>query len=60
MKIPIHRSKDKVVAGVLGGFAEYLNWNAAPLRILWIFLTFSGGLGVILYLLGWVLMEDPE
>ncbi|AKP66155.1 PspC domain-containing protein [Companilactobacillus ginsenosidimutans] len=64
MHIPIKRSeKNKLLAGVIGGFAEHYGWNVGIARIVYFVLSlalFTTGLGVIVYLLLWLLMENPE
>lgn len=58
MHLPIYRSRsNKVLTGVLGGIAQYFDWNANILRICWVVLTFTPFPGVILYLLLWLLMK---
>lgn len=46
------RSKDQVIAGVCGGIAEYLGWQADGVRALWVVCTIlSAGIGgVIVYI----------
>ncbi len=55
------RSKtDKKIAGVCGGFAEYLDLDVTLVRLLWIMLIFFGGWGAISYLVAWIIMpEEP-
>lgn len=64
MHIPIKRSKDnKIFGGVIAGIAEHFGWNVALARVLYVVLTVflsMTGLGVIAYLVLWMLMEDPE
>ena len=57
----LYRSKkDSMVAGVCGGIAEYLDVDATLIRLLWIFITFLGGSGIIAYLIAWVVIpNDP-
>ena len=57
-----YRSKrDCKIAGVCGGLAEYFNLDSTLIRIGMILLGFWGGVGVILYLLGWLLIPpNPE
>jgi phage shock protein C len=48
-------------AGVCGGMAEYFDLDPTLVRLLWIAATIvSGGLGVPLYILGWVLMPRDD
>ena len=52
------RDEHKYAAGVAGGLADYLGINAAVVRIAFIVLAFMG-VGVPLYLMGWVAMPSP-
>jgi phage shock protein PspC (stress-responsive transcriptional regulator) len=48
--------RDKKIAGVCGGFAEYLEIDPTLVRLLWVALIFFGGWGVIAYLVAWIVM----
>jgi len=53
--------RDKKIAGVCGGFAEYLELDPTLVRLLWVALIFIGGWGVIAYLVAWIVMpQAPE
>ncbi|MFD1419590.1 PspC domain-containing protein [Lactiplantibacillus songbeiensis] len=53
------KSNDRVFAGVLGGIAEYLQWNATVLRVLFVLLTIvSHGAGILVYLLLMTIMPS--
>jgi phage shock protein C len=47
---------DKKIAGVCGGFAEYLELDATLVRILWLMLVFFGGWGILGYIIAWIVM----
>lgn len=48
----LYRSQtNKMLAGVCGGLAEYLNVDVTIVRLVWILLTLVGGSGIILYIL---------
>ncbi len=48
----IYRSKkDKAIAGVCGGMAEYLNTDPTIIRIFWAASLFAGGFGIVAYVL---------
>ena len=51
-------SKNKIVGGVLGGVAEYLEIDPTIIRIIFILLTFltMGFGGAIIYLIAWIIM----
>ncbi|HPR65389.1 MAG TPA: PspC domain-containing protein [Thermoanaerobaculia bacterium] len=47
----LYRSRtERVLFGVCGGLGEYLNLDPTLFRVLFIILTFTGGIGVIAYL----------
>ncbi|BDU21281.1 PspC domain-containing protein [Dyella sp. GSA-30] len=51
-------SSQKMLAGVCGGVAEYLGWDATIVRVIWIILTLAGGSGILLYLILWLVMPQ--
>ncbi len=64
MHIPIKRSEhNKIFGGVIGGIAEHFGWGVAPARIIYLILSLlliTTGLGPIVYLVFWLLMENPD
>jgi len=51
---------DRVIAGVCGGLARYLGIDAVLVRIAALLLIFAGGVGLVLYVIGWIAMpEEP-
>ncbi len=63
-RIPLKRSRsDRMLLGVCGGLARVVNVDTAIVRILFaLFTIFSGGIGVILYIVLALIMPegDPE
>jgi phage shock protein C len=56
----LYRSrKDKKLAGVAGGLAEYFNVDATLIRVLFVVLAVLGGAGVLIYLAMWIIVP-PE
>ncbi|HUI09149.1 MAG TPA: PspC domain-containing protein [Bacteroidota bacterium] len=47
---------DRMLDGVCGGVAEYLALDSTLVRLAWVLLTLVGGMGVILYLAGMIIM----
>ena len=47
---------DKMIAGVCGGLAEYLNLDPVWVRLLFVLLLFASGIGAPIYLILWVIM----
>jgi phage shock protein PspC (stress-responsive transcriptional regulator) len=46
--------RESVVGGVAGGLGEYFNTDPVIFRILFVVLAFTGGGGLIIYLLMWI------
>ena len=52
---------DKIVAGVCGGIAEYLNVDSIWVRLVFLIALFMNGVGFFAYILFWVLIpENPK
>ncbi len=58
----LRRSKDhRLVAGVLGGIAEFVNSSPATVRVIYLLtVLFTGGLMLLSYPLLWLLLPGPE
>lgn len=58
----LYRSrKDRVIAGISGGLGDYFGWDPVWFRIGFVVLTLTGGSGVLIYLVLWlVIPEAPE
>ncbi len=55
----LYRSRgDRVIAGVCGGLADYLNVDANLIRLIWALVSFPGAVGLPLYLLAWILVPE--
>jgi phage shock protein C len=53
--------KDKKIAGVCGGFAEYMELDPTLVRIVWLITALFAGWGFIAYLIAWIVMPlAPE
>lgn len=53
------KSKNKVIAGVCGGIAEYLEIDYTLTRLIYALLTiFTAFAGVIIYIILWIIMPD--
>jgi phage shock protein C len=51
----LYRSRDKVIAGVCGGVAERMGWDATVVRIVAAIMFFSGGFILPVYLVIWAI-----
>jgi phage shock protein PspC (stress-responsive transcriptional regulator) len=55
----LYRSRtDRKIAGVCGGLAEYLGIDPVIPRILWVVLALGAGLGIIAYLICWIVIPE--
>ncbi len=57
----LHRStRDKMIFGVCGGFAEYLGIDSSLVRIIWVIVTLFGGSGVIAYIVAAIILPEQD
>lgn len=57
----IYRSQnDRIVAGVCGGFAEYFGIDSTLVRLIWIFFTIFGGIGILGYIFSIILISENK
>ncbi|MBN1501008.1 MAG: PspC domain-containing protein [Spirochaetes bacterium] len=51
-------STDRMIAGVCGGIAEYLNLDPTIVRILWVICSLLFGSGILAYIICAILMPS--
>ncbi|ERL56064.1 MULTISPECIES: PspC domain-containing protein [Psychrobacter] len=59
----LHRSQNsKMVAGVMGGVAEYFGWSATWVRLLFVIISsLSAGVpGILIYIILWIVMPKAS
>jgi phage shock protein C len=57
----LYRSQNRMVAGVAAGIARYFSVDPTLVRVAFVFLGLASGVGVVLYVLLWIMMpESPE
>ncbi|MGM0368863.1 MAG: PspC domain-containing protein [Bacillota bacterium] len=55
----LYRSKrDRMLAGVCGGLGEYLGVDPTVVRLVWVFLAFGVGVGVLAYIICIVIIPE--
>ena len=55
----LHRSKkNRVIAGVCGGIAEYFNIDPTLVRLLWVFFVLAAGSGILAYIIAWIIIPE--
>ena len=61
--IKLHRSyQHRMIAGVMGGIAEYLGWSPTLTRILFVIISCASVAvpGILIYLILWILMPNAK
>lgn len=53
-------ANNKMVAGVLGGFAEYFDVDVTLLRVLFVASFLLPGPQILLYLAAWIIMPEQK
>lgn len=57
----LYRSKsNRIIGGVCGGLADYLNIDATALRVITALLTFVMGMSLWVYLLAWLIIPEER
>ena len=58
----LRRSRNRRIAGVCGGIADYLGWPAGRVRFLYLLVSiFSAGFpGIVVYLVLWFMMPEHD
>ena len=56
------RSRDKMIAGVCAGIAEYFGWEVTLFRVAFVVVSILSVAfpGILVYVLLWVVMPAPE
>lgn len=59
-KSRLTRSNNRVIAGVCAGLADWLGWDIALVRLLFLIISiFSAGFpGVLAYIILWIIMPE--
>ena len=62
MQKRLRKSRDRMIAGVCGGIADWAGWDPTVVRISYIVLSLVSIAfpGIIVYLILWVIMPPPE
>lgn len=61
MQQRLYRSqKNRVIAGVAGGLAEYFDVDVVLVRLLLVLSIFWGGGGVIVYIIAWIIIPEEK
>ncbi|MFO7941308.1 MAG: PspC domain-containing protein [Bacillota bacterium] len=52
--------KERILAGVCGGVAEYFSIDPVLVRLLWAAFALLEGAGILLYIVAWIIMPEGE
>jgi phage shock protein C len=55
----LRRGSDRIVAGVCSGLGDYFHVEPLVVRIVFVILALANGIGLLLYLVLWLLMDPP-
>jgi phage shock protein C len=59
MREPLYRSRDdRLLFGVAGGMAEWLDLDPAIVRLVWAVLILAGGVGLLLYIVAAIVIPE--
>ena len=59
--VKLHRSQNhRMIAGVMGGIAEYLGWNVTLVRLLFVIISTASVAvpGILIYIVLWIVMPN--
>ena len=58
MEKKLHKSSNRMLAGVCGGVAEYLDVDPTLIRLAWVLITAMGGAGLLAYIAAAIIMPE--
>ena len=58
----LRKSRDRILAGVCGGIAQWLGWDPTLVRILYVIVSVASAAfpGILVYLILWIIMPPPD
>lgn len=60
MKKLYKSNSQKMIAGVCGGIAEYLNLDPTLVRLIFVAISLLGGSGLLAYIIAAIIMPEEE
>ena len=53
--------KNRMIAGVCGGIGNYLGVDPTLIRLIWVLFTFFGfGMGILAYIIAWIIIPEEK
>jgi len=56
----LYRSENKMIAGVCAGIAEHLEVDPTLIRLLWAFGSLFYGVGILAYIIAWIIIPEKN
>ncbi len=58
----LRKSRNRLIAGVCGGIAEWLGWDVTLVRVLYVLVSILSVAfpGILVYIILWIVMPNPE
>lgn len=58
----LRKSRNRMIAGVCGGLAEWLGWDPTLVRVLYVVLSILSAAfpGTLVYIILWLVMPGPD
>lgn len=57
----LYRSRrERMLAGVCGGIAEYFDADPTVVRLLWVLITLFWGVGLLAYIIAWIIVPERD
>ena len=58
-KKKLYRSKkEKMIGGVCGGIAEYVDTDPTLIRLIWVLGSLLWGAGILAYIIAWIIIPE--
>lgn len=59
---PLRKSRQRMIAGVCGGIAEWVGWDPTLVRVLYVLVSILSAAfpGILVYIILWIVMPNPE
>ncbi len=51
-------SRERILGGVAGGIGDYFDVDPTLVRLAWILLAFAGGVGILAYIVAWIIIPE--
>lgn len=58
----LRKSRNRMIAGVCGGLAEWLGWDPTVVRVVYVLVSILSVAfpGILVYIILWLVMPPPE